>query len=262
METSENPLKSPLWEWIDNVTKLLPFVTLGVIFLGLVSLNIYYSYFGVSIFEYITVSEVIGRSVYLLLSFAAAFIAGILLYMMHRFFKKRKWSLLSVIILSVTILSRLIINTNIPLYFNLELVIFFVVMILFLFLLIPIDEKENISFKQFSVVALVITGVVFVLSSFVLPFLKAWYFKSHTELHNTYVEFNESNPIKMNDKEYVIGMTENYLITFDEVIEKPSVYNRGDIRKLIPGVLPLSKDMFWDIKGPRFPRRPNIHPPR
>src|SRR5689334_23198096 len=44
---------------IKNITKILPLLTGGLIFLGIIKVSIYYSFFGIVIFPFVDLSELI-----------------------------------------------------------------------------------------------------------------------------------------------------------------------------------------------------------
>lgn len=74
------------------------------------------------------------------------------------------------------------------------------------------------------------------------------YFNDKTR-HNTYVKFKTGKIIDYQQQEYVIGTSQNGVITFNDSILLPAAYPMTDVEFILPGDLPKGFETSVKQKG-------------
>ncbi len=251
-------------KWIKSFKEFLPLISVFIIFVSFLRLHAYYSYYRVDIINFIDLSELIAPIINDIFTFILwVIISGIIFFGFSKIItgfakwldqkRERKGYLISKI--------KLIENICYPI-----IALTFTFGLLFLAGFLFINATELLNIRLFKTVAMCLFGLMFILSLLVIFIKRGIYqpffligsaflsfgvgsiydgrtiaeeYYDKRNLHSSIVQFDGDSTNYCSQSKWLIGLTDDYAIFWNELNLKPEIRKRDEINILTPSILPI-----------------------
>lgn len=251
-------------KWMKIFRENLSLITILILFFSLAKLHAYYSYYHVDIINFIGIQELVAPIINDLVSYILIIIEFLLYgyfaaYMEREinkqvkkkkdirgyFFSKYKiidypiFFIITILVYMLPIGAALFVSyktTSFVNFYFLGYLYFAFAVIIVLFIMFA--KVFKVRFHQihfFTVIPILVFGI----SSIYDGRLKAEYFYDHRDDHNSYVIFEGDSVNSCYYNYWLIGLTDDYAIFWNEKIVNPEIRRRSEIKMIRPGVLPI-----------------------
>ena len=226
---------------------LIPIFSLVILGLSLAKIQIYYSYFSVNILAYISIAELFNQFIPEMMNLA--FYGVVILLFVYGLFPLSKFlePLLSktgrifpfiiTVLIFQGIFVYIILGSGIV---NFVWAAYAAVIFSFVWLINGILTKNKIHIISKNMMLLVTLLGTLLATSTLETWRIAYNFYETKALHDNYLRFENGKEVKPYKKTFLIGLTSDYAIFWNDSTGRAEAYSRSDIVEMEIGTLPIT----------------------